>query len=330
MKTLKTTLSFIAILFAISASAQTQRFMEIYKDGAIAQKIKVTNIDSLKFADYPEFPRVVTAFPYSNSGTVGDWGQNVGMPWGHSYALAYELHVPEAGTLTIDVGTGLFVTFFATEAKYGQAYDAEVQNQTQVVGAAGTYYIILTRQGSVAEEDFPGRAYTVNIDFTPAGNGTSSDEYIEINGVKWAKTNLSAVGTFAATAYEVGAHFLPEGASVGDIAVPSTPIDITADPCPSGWHIASHADWDLLWVAGIDDDTHNFEYNGNHYWTPTSTSGGLAADTWENLLVFPEALYLTTGDGHPRMNLILRGTWSPTGWQYWGDNWAAACRCVKD
>ncbi|MDR0511051.1 MAG: fimbrillin family protein [Rikenellaceae bacterium] len=151
-------------------------------------------------------------------------------------------------------------------------------------------------------------------------------DYIPVNGVKWAKANLSALGTFAATGYEAGEFFYPDGGGT-----PSEPnfISYSSDPCPSGWHIAKLAEWYTLFITGVTNRSYKQVYGSGSVWSPTQANATLDVDSWESLLILPEGNYRTT-DGSNMFALNTPESWSPPGWQEWGDNWAGLVRCVKD
>jgi hypothetical protein len=152
-------------------------------------------------------------------------------------------------------------------------------------------------------------------------------DYIEVNGVKWAKANLSATGTFAATAYTEGGLFYPSDGSDPGTANPYT--SYASDPCPAGWHIATHTEWHSLFITGTTDRNNKKQYDAHWVWTPTTTNPTLSADSWETVLTFYEGNYRTTA-GSNMIALNTPESWSPPGWQDWGDNWAGRVRCVKE
>ncbi|MDR0511046.1 MAG: fimbrillin family protein [Rikenellaceae bacterium] len=172
--------------------------------------------------------------------------------------------------------------------------------------------------------------YIYNRTCSVAGVAPIPVDYILYNGVKWAKTNLSATGTFAATAYEMGASFF------GD----------STDPCPTGWHTAKRSEWNTVFVNGgqttpqdqaVPGLANRLDYSGDTYFTPTATTP-LTADSWETTLTLhiTDGLYRLTNDVGTELynNLAVPTSWDFGGhWQYWGDNSTNLpeyVRCVKD
>jgi len=139
---------------------------------------------------------------------------------------------------------------------------------------------------------------------TEEGNFTAecvvivTPEWVEINGVKWAKRNVDMPGTFAAKPEDVGMYY-KWGSSIGwsctdplinsngdtiwyDIPPGSgTTWSKENDPCPSGWHVPTVAEAQSLIDATIAAEIWQ--------WTTINGVNGRILGTDENTIFLPAA-----------------------------------------
>jgi uncharacterized protein (TIGR02145 family) len=143
----------------------------------------------------------------------------------------------------------------------------------------------------------------VSYTFTVKGDVTLEARFnstaFEINGVKWAKFNVDAPGTFAANEYEYGMFYQwnrrtgwpSSGTSVSnwDSSIPSGETwSSDNDPCPTGWHVPTQAHMQSLIDNASNEWTTN--YNG-------SGKDGRLFTYNSKSIFFPASGYRSTSDG---------------------------------
>jgi len=132
---------------------------------------------------------------------------------------------------------------------------------------------------------------------------TTDPEWVEINGVKWAKRNVDMPGTFVANPEDVGMFYQwnrkigwsstdpminSDGGTSWDSSIPEgNSWEKTNDPCPMGWRVPTIEE-----IQSLSDADSIYAYG---HW---STEGhGIAYISGNKTMFFPDARYRRHSDG---------------------------------
>ncbi|MDR0413437.1 MAG: fibrobacter succinogenes major paralogous domain-containing protein [Dysgonamonadaceae bacterium] len=331
----KTTLFLMAVLalLFVSPAAKAQKKMQVMKGAQVLFERPVADIDSIVFVTQtPPSPIQVAAFPFNDNGTVKAKAFVIPELW-NGLDIVYEVNIAEAGNLTISTADADKLHAFVMKDVYNSAspgdwyldvnFEQGSLSHTATLPTAGKYYVVIARHAAIGEDVWPDTSYNVAIDF--AVILPEPELFIEVNGVKWAASNLIDDGEFAISAYVNGKLYTNDAIKGG------------LNPCPDGWRVATADDWNTLFIVGTTDRTYLREYAGAAVWTPTTNAAGftLDADTWKTTLVFFNDEYQLPAyggnslEGGNMFGLIAGQSWSESGWQFWGDTWDGPIRCIK-
>jgi uncharacterized protein (TIGR02145 family) len=166
-------------------------------------------------------------------------------------------------------------------------------------------------------------------------NDTIIDPYtdagVTINGVRWATRNVDAPGTFAATPTDtgmfyqwnrrVGWFFMTTNAGSfltnsdnGRTWNRTTPTGTTweraNDPCPPGWRVPTHAEFESLVEAGSE-------------WITIHGVDGRLFGTVPNQIFLPIVGHLNNTLNGALINTHIGFYWSSTNWDYYLEGFVA-------
>ena len=144
--------------------------------------------------------------------------------------------------------------------------------------------------------------------FAACGEEPNGD-WVEINGVKWAKCNVDAFGTFALTPESFGVFYQWNNPTAwtdtgnvtgwGDIYTGGYNWTAANDPCPKGWRVPTIQELSYLNEAGSE-------------WTIVNGVNGYLFGSGENTIFLPAAGYINSYSGFLRDVGYYGNYWSST------------------
>jgi len=127
---------------------------------------------------------------------------------------------------------------------------------------------------------------TEDGNFTTTCLVTVISKWVEINGVKWAKSNVDLPGTFAKNPEDIGMYYQwnrKKGwAATGEITgwdnteAEGSAWEATNDPCPAGWRVPTVSEFRSL-------------ANANNQWTTINDQNGRIFGSGDNTIFLPAA-----------------------------------------
>ena len=201
----------------------------------------------------------------------------------------------------------LTLTIGATETLIATVLPDDATNQA--ISWASSNTTIASVENGVVTAKVAGSA-TITVT-TKEGNYTATcvvivtptepeSEWVEINGVKWAKYNVDKPGTFAAHSEDAGMYYQwntkvgwsstdpminSDGGTTWNTAMPTGDSwEKANDPCPIGWRVPTH------------DEQASLVNSGSKWATVNGVNGRYFGSDEKNVF-FPAAGYRTLSDG---------------------------------
>jgi hypothetical protein len=165
-----------------------------------------------------------------------------------------------AQTVDVTLQCGQTYTINSTAAATAGATYRWLENGSTITGTAANYTVPKTKSVGVytyiRQAKSEGCADWQNSNAFTVEVKNKNNDGVCIAGVMWAKYNVDEPGSFTANIYDPGKVYQfnspipypPYGPTTWTVTAATYTDGWVAenDPCPSGWHIATNANWNLL------------------------------------------------------------------------------------